>query len=80
MFQGCQSLVELNIPNFDFKNLPNIQLMFFGCSSLQSLYAKNLKLKDAKLMTFKGCSQEIIDKFQNNESNDGDEKDNCIIV
>ena len=31
-FQQCSSLIELNLPNFNFNNVTYIRDMFFGCS------------------------------------------------
>ena len=38
MFENCSSLTELNISNFDFKNVNNLEDMFEGCSKLEKLY------------------------------------------
>ena len=32
MFNGCSSLKELNLSNFNTNNVTNMRGMFFGCS------------------------------------------------
>ena len=37
MFCGCESLKELNLSNFNTKNVTNMRYMFFRCFSLKKL-------------------------------------------
>ena len=80
MFQGCKSLFFLNIYNFDFKYDIDMQLMFFGCTSLQILFIKKFKARNIDLI-FRGCSDELVSQFVDNELNkkEGDD-DDCIII
>ena len=41
MFQGCNSLKELNLSNFNTDNVTNMNLMFAFCGSLESLNLSN---------------------------------------
>ncbi len=34
MFYGCSSLISLDLPNFNTKNVTNMRDMFYGCKSL----------------------------------------------
>jgi len=44
MFNGCSSLVKLNLTNFHTTNINNMKGLFSGCSSLISIDATNLIL------------------------------------
>ena len=37
MFSGCSNLKELDLSNFNTKNIESMPKMFYGCSSLKSL-------------------------------------------
>ncbi len=41
MFNGCSSLKELNLSNFNTNNVTNMASMFDGCSSLEELNLSN---------------------------------------
>ena len=41
MFDGCSSLKELNLNNFNTNNVTNMSYMFYGCSSLKELNLNN---------------------------------------
>ena len=59
MFQECSSLIELNISNFNTKNVNEMSSMFEGCSSLKKLNASNFNANNNELDIcgmFKNCS------------------------
>ena len=63
MFDGCSSLKELNLNNFNTNNVVDMRWMFQGCSSLKELnltYFNTSNVTDMRSM-FYGCS----DQFQN---------------
>ena len=37
MFNGCSSLIELNLSNFNTNNVEDMTEMFFQCSSIKKL-------------------------------------------
>ena len=41
MFEGCKSLIELEISNFDTTNVTLMHNMFKDCSSLQKINLTN---------------------------------------
>ena len=41
MFDGCSSLKELNLSNFNTNNVTNMAFMFCRCSSLKELNLSN---------------------------------------
>ncbi len=41
MFNGCSSLKELNLANFNVEKVKDMGLMFYGCTSLSKLYIAN---------------------------------------
>ena len=41
MFNGCSSLKEINLSNFDTHNVINMKVIFFGCSSLKEINLSN---------------------------------------
>ena len=47
MFNGCSSLTNIDLFNFNTINVSNIGDMFNGCSSLRK---KNIKAKDKKIL------------------------------
>ena len=49
MFDGCSSLKELNLNNFNTNNVTNMSWMFRGCSSLKEL---NQKIRILKMKPF----------------------------
>ena len=59
MFDGCISLKELDLSNFNTENVETMSNMFFGCSSLKKLKISNFntnKVKDFSHM-FNKCSK-----------------------
>ena len=65
MFNGCSSLKELNISNFNTDNVTNMSCMFNGCSSLEELHISNFNTdyKTYKGQMFTGCSHELLMKI-----------------
>ena len=41
MFSNCNSLVSLNLSNFNTQNVKDMRSLFFGCNSLISLHLSN---------------------------------------
>ena len=63
MFQGCTSIVSLDLNSFNTANVTNMtsgntSSMFYGCSSLTNLYINNFNTKNVTAMgaLFSGCS------------------------
>lgn len=59
LFEGCSSLMSLNLSNFNTENVTNMNSMFYGCSSLKKL---NMTGWDTSNVTdmggmFYGCSK-----------------------
>ena len=65
MFDGCSSLKEIKIKNFDTKNAVNMEHMFCECSSLVELEINNFDINKAliKCMFF-GCSEKLRNKIK----------------
>ena len=71
MFQNCEKLEELNILNFNTKNVINTSYMFCNCSSLNILRITNLFLSKncrTKYM-FSSCNENLIKKIKNKSIN-----------
>ena len=47
MFKGCSSITNLNLSNFDTKNVTDMSYMFDGCKSLK---IENVKTNDEKIL------------------------------
>ena len=47
MFNGCFSLTNIDLSNFNTNNVTDMGYMFYGCSSLRK---KNIKAKDKKIL------------------------------
>ena len=47
MFNGCSSLTNIDLSNFNTIDVSNMGDMFNGCSSLRK---KNIKAKDKKIL------------------------------
>ena len=45
MFSNCSSLKNLNVNNFDTKNVAKMEEMFNNCSSLENLNITNFDIK-----------------------------------
>ena len=43
MFEGCKSLTNLNLSNFNTQNVTDMTNMFYGCNSLTKLDLSNIK-------------------------------------
>ena len=58
MFYGCSSLTNINLSNFNVKNISDIFGIFFGCSSLTNINLSNLNINNVSKMEsiFWGCS------------------------
>ena len=75
MFDGCSSLKELNLINFNTNNVTDMNYMFYGCSSLKELNLNNfntINVTDMRRMFF-GCSEELTKKIRNQYNNIIDE-------
>ena len=71
MFDGCSSLKELNLNNFNTNNVTNMSLIFCRCSSLKELNLNNFntnKVTDMYSM-FSGCSKGLIMKIKTQYKN-----------
>ena len=55
MFRGCDSLVSLDISNFNTSNVENMQSMFKDCSSLVSLDLSNFNTINVQSMAEMFC-------------------------
>ena len=49
MFEGCSSLNELNLSNFNINNITNIKGMFSNYPSLKELNLSNLNTNTKKI-------------------------------
>jgi len=89
MFYECESLIYLNINNFNIKNDCNLGSMFRDCSSLTSLNLSNFEITDNTIYEniFFGVSENLIycvnDEFYEKIKSDMNKKkcairDNCI--
>ena len=47
MFSGCSSLININLPNFNFKSSTKIKGMFARCNSLNK---NNIIIKDRTIL------------------------------
>lgn len=58
MFNGCSSLTELDVTNFDTSSVTNMAYMFSGCSGLTELDISNFDTSSVTSMNviFGGCS------------------------
>ena len=48
MFKNCEKIKNLNLSNFNTKNVINMDDMFSGCSSLLSLDLSNFNTEKVK--------------------------------
>ena len=71
MFDGCSSLKQLNLSNFNTDNVNNMNNMFRGCSSLKELNLSNFNTNNVtyKNDMFYGCSYELINKIKEQNKN-----------
>ena len=61
MFEGCSSLKELNLNNFNTSNVFNMCCMFYECSSLKELNNSSFVINEKTNMSdmFCGCNDEL---------------------
>ena len=52
MFNGCNSLITLDLSSFETPKLENLSYMFYCCYSLKDLDLSKLSTKNAKDMTY----------------------------
>ena len=66
MFEGCSSLKELNLSNFNTNNVTNMYSMFHGCSSLKELNISNFNTNNVTNMSdmFSKCSDQLQDEIR----------------
>ena len=59
MFCDCNSLISLDISNFNNENVVNMNYMFYNCSSLISLDLSNFNTHNVNNMEsmFSGCNK-----------------------
>jgi len=57
MFAYCHSLTNINLTNFNTKNVTDMSCMFAGCSSLTNIDLSNFNTQNVKNMSmmFAGC-------------------------
>ena len=46
MFEGCNSLTNLNLSNFNTQNVTDMNKMFWGCKSLTNLNLSNFNTQN----------------------------------
>ena len=46
MFWGCNSLISLNISNFNTQKAVNMSCMFYGCKSLRFIYLSSFNTQN----------------------------------
>ena len=58
MFAGCNSLISLDLSNFNTQNVTNMESMFYHCHSLISLFLSNFNTQNVIDMygMFYGCN------------------------
>ena len=61
MFSSCRSLNNLNLSDFDTKNVTNMYCMFSCCSSLNNLNLSNFDTKNVTNMPymFDNCNTNV---------------------
>ena len=66
MFNNCFNLINLDISNFNTKNVNNMSLMFSNCYNLINLDINNFNTENVKDMSymFNNCSNLIIFNFK----------------
>ena len=60
MFNGCRSLLSIDLSAFDTKNVSDTQCMFSGCYNLRSIFASdewNMECVTSSENMFSGCTQ-----------------------
>ena len=64
MFSGCEAVKEINISNFDTKNVRYMQSMFSGCKAIKEINGLNFDTENVKFMDYmfhKCSSLKLID-------------------
>jgi len=71
MFCKCSALKELNLSNFNTRNVVYMNHMFSRCSSLKELNLSNFKTKNETDMNgmFFGCSKQLRTKIRSQYKN-----------
>ena len=71
MFNGCSSLKEINLSNFNTHNVTDISCMFYECSSLKEINLSNFNTNNVTDMQymFDGCSDELKMKIRSQYKN-----------
>ena len=66
MFEGCSSLKELNLSNFNTNNVTNMAIMFSSCWSLNELDISNFNTNNVIDMSemFSLYSDELISEIR----------------
>ena len=62
MFNGCDSLINLDLSNFNSQNVTNMIGMFSGCKSLAHLNLSNLKTQNITNIDFMFASCDSLKK------------------
>ena len=59
MFEGCSSLKQINLSNFNTNNVTDMSYMFNGCSSLKQINLSNFNTNNVTNMyrMFDGCEK-----------------------
>ena len=75
MFNGCSSLKEINLINFNTNKVKDMSQMFFRCSSLKELNLINFKNNNVTNVRwmFEGCSDDLKRKIKSENKNIKDE-------
>ena len=71
MLNGCSSLKELNLNNFNTNNITKMSGMFSGCLSLKELNLNNFNTNNVNDMhnMFFGCSDKLKMKIETKYKN-----------
>ena len=71
MFDGCTSLKEINLSNFNTNNVNDMRGMFCRCSSLKEINIPNFNTNYFANMSsmFYGCPDELITKIKSHFQN-----------
>ena len=56
MFYGCKSLTNINLSNFNTKNVQDMKGMFYGCKSLTNINSNDTKLLEQFKQVHQNCS------------------------
>ena len=71
MFQGCSSLINIDLSNFNSDDVTDMGFMFFGCYSLININLSNLNTNNVRKMNsmFINCSSLTTINFSNFNTN-----------